>query len=123
MNLLPCRPTLPGLLVLALAFAALLTFAAPSRAQTQFLPQGSYQESCRDFIFFMGGGLSAVCRHRDGHYGARSALQGARRCPWVENNDGTLACASAHERCVRNCEHRESRRPGDREACLNGCPR
>lgn len=115
-------PAIGGLLVLVLAFAALLTLSVPSHAQTQFLPPGSYQQSCKDFIFFKGGGLSAVCRRRDGSFGARSALEGARRCPSIVNNDGTLACASSHEVCEKRCRELAYRRPGEYDSCFRKCP-
>lgn len=111
-----------GLLVFVLAFAGVLAFAVPSHAQ-QFLPPGSYQQSCKDFIFFRGGGLSAVCRRRDGSFGSRSALEGARRCPWIVNNDGALGCASPREACQSRCRAQVSTRPGDLDACWNKCPR
>jgi hypothetical protein len=117
----PRLPAIAGLLAATLAFAALLTFALPSNAQGQFMPPGSYQQSCKDFIFFKGGGLSALCRRRDGSFGRRTAMEAARRCPWIVNNDGALGCASPRELCEKHCRELEHRRPGENQACLNKC--
>ncbi len=117
----PNPSAIAGLLALVLALAALVGFALPTKAVAADLPPGSYKGSCSDIYYFANRTLSAICRRKDGNPGPRTKLQQAQRCPWIVNNDGVLACASAHELCERRCRDAGSRRPGAYDSCMQGC--
>ena len=63
-------------------------------AQAQYMPQGSYLQTCRD-VGVQGDTLFAVCRTVDGR-GQRAQLPGVSRCVGdIGNNNGNLQCSYA----------------------------
>jgi len=63
-------------------------------AQAQYMPQGSYLQTCGD-VGVQGDTLFAVCRTVDGR-GQRAQLPGVSRCVGdIGNNNGMLQCNQA----------------------------
>jgi hypothetical protein len=75
--------------IAAAAFVSLITLLSPARAQ--WIPGGSYADSCRN-IRFDGGSLTARCRRLDGAW-RNTWLPNADNCDGnIVNNNGQLEC-------------------------------
>jgi hypothetical protein len=68
-------------------FPCLLLFVA---ANCFALPPGNYRQSCAN-CNYIAGNLSCLCKTRKG-FSRMSFLQGANRCPFIQNMNGRLVC-------------------------------
>ena len=88
---------------LCLTGTSLLFFS--SAAQAAPAPEGSYQQSCRNFTASRGT-LTAECKTRAGVW-TSTTLDNYRGCSGdISNNNGSLTCDRRWSRHHRHCRHR-----------------
>ncbi len=76
-----------------IAFGAFLVICAnliPARVEAQYLPPGTYKETCKNYMVF-GGLLKAACQKRDGSW-KDSTIQYNRCEGSIWNDNGNLTC-------------------------------